>query len=167
MTVNHPVRPGQEAPGGPLLAAIALASALTSCDSSTSPKTVTKIDTVKVYDTTYYNDRFALNMPVVDGRWKLYNTTGTADSADAFFTQDRDTVSAYILWGSDSSWLFTGGTVSKAGFSSSSYDTPTKVFTNFIGTFTDSANHVKTKMNGTYYVSTHNITVSWVAVRRD
>jgi hypothetical protein len=148
------------------LATIVLAGSftgsLTGCDSSTNAKTTTKIDTV--YDTTYYNDRFALNMPVVDGRWKLFSTV---DSADAFFTQDSDTVSAYILWSGDSSWLFTNGTVSKTGFTSSTYNSTTKVFTNFIGNFTDSANHVKTKMTGTYYRSTNNITVNWTAVRRD
>ena len=147
-----------------LLAATALAATLTSCDSSTNAKTVTKIDTVRVYDTTYYNDRFALNMPVVDGRWKLVSTT---DSADAFFTQDSDTVSAYILWSADSSWLFTGGTVSKTGFTFSSYDAKTKVYKNFLGDFKDSANHVKTKLSGSYFNSSNNATVYWTATRRD
>jgi membrane-bound inhibitor of C-type lysozyme len=134
-----------------VLTAVVVATAITGCDSSTNSKTTTKIDTLKVYDTTYYNDRFALNMPVVDGHWKVYRT---GDTADGFFYQDSNKVSAYIVWSkSDTTWVLTGGAVDNSGILFVTNTTAS--YTRFTGSFTDSAHHVKTAMSGSFRVSSN------------
>lgn len=137
-----------------LAASIAL---LASCDSGTSPapQTVTK----EVYDTIYMNDRFALNAPVIDGRWVIRMD---GDSADAWFSQDKDTVSAIFLWAKQGTPWTLKGTVSR--------DSISMVFSGgqFYGAITDSTNRKKSAMKGNYLATGRPTSIpSWTANRRN
>jgi hypothetical protein len=114
---------------------------LTGCDSSTSPKEV--VDTLRIHDTTYYNDRFAKANAIVHGIWQL--TTAT-DTATATLFQDTTSVMATIQWKSGATWNLTTTKFTKDSLILSGDNN----FLNLWAKFTDSANHMITKMNGTY-----------------
>jgi hypothetical protein len=138
-----------------LVCAAVVSGSLAGCD-STGPKTVTRT----VVDTVYQNDRFARNAPVVDGEWTISTAT---DTANAFFFQDSDSVSAYLIWKkSPNTWILTGN-VTDSGVT---MHEGTQLF--FSGKFTNAAGGKKTGMNG-FYVDFSNISGSnptWSAVRQ-
>jgi hypothetical protein len=139
-----------------LVCAAVVAATLAGCD-STGPKTVTKT----VVDTVYQNDRFARNAPVVDGEWTISTAT---DTADGFFFQDSQKVSAIIVWKRSPAWTL-AGSVTDTGITlySSARDTA------FYGDFTDSANSLKTGMSGNYLfikVLPTGTVPTWKAVRK-
>lgn len=122
-----------------LVCTAALCGFLSACD-STAPKTVTKtvIDTI-------YTDRFAHTAAVVYGEWTL--TTGT-DTADAFFFQDSNNLTAYIPWKHASSWNLSG-TLVDTGFALTS---PGAKPIYFYGSFTKWGAAKKViEMKGSYF----------------
>jgi len=136
----------------PILVLAAVVSAtLAGCD-STGPKTVTKT----VVDTVYQNDRFARNAPVVDGEWTISTAT---DTADGFFFQSNDTVTAYLLWQRSSAVTLTG-TTTDSGLTLLMSSPVVVLF----GNFTDSTGAKKTKMSGTYVAK--NAGIAWTGIRK-
>lgn len=124
-----------------ILSGIAIAvAALSSCD-STGPTTVTVHDTLRVHDTTYFNDRFAKTYAVVHGIWKI--TTPT-DTATATFFQDTTAVQATIQWTSGATWSLSSVKLTKDSL------TLTGNGNYMWARFSDSANHRIIKMGGTY-----------------
>ena len=112
---------------------------LTGCDSSTGPKEVH--DTLRIHDTTYYNDRFAKTNAVVHGLWKI--TTPT-DTATATLFQDTTSVLATIAWKSGATWSLSSVKLTKDSLTMTSGG-------NYMwAKFSDSANHRIIKMGGTY-----------------
>jgi len=121
-----------------LLLSITAAVALQSCDAKPT-------ETIKtVHDTdTVYTDRFAQKAVVVYGSWTV---TTSSDTARAYFFQDNDSVSAYLIWKRLAPWQLVGKvTATGINLRSSTRDTL------FYGTFSDSANGLKTKMGGNYF----------------
>ena len=136
----------------PILVCAAVVSAtLAGCD-STGPKTVTRT----VVDTVYQNDRFARNAPVVDGEWTISTAT---DTADGFFFQSTDTVTAFLQWQKSGSVTLTG-TVTDSGLTLLSSSPVVVLF----GNFTDSSASKKTRMSGTYVAK--NTGIAWTGVRK-
>ncbi len=119
-------------------------AALSGCD-STGPDTVTVHDTLRIYDTTYYNDRFAKANAVVHGIWKITTLT---DTATATLFQDTTTILATVEWKSGAIWSMKSTKFTKDSL------TLADGSNNFLyGRLTDSANHRIVKMSGIVFNS--------------
>lgn len=138
-------------------AAATVTTPLTGCDSSTGPKEVH--DTLRIHDTTYYNDRFAKANAVVHGIWKI--TTPT-DTATATLFQDTTAVLATIAWKNGPAWSLSSVKLTKDSL------TLTGGGNYMWAKFTDSADHRIVKMGGTYLNVANPPTgalPTWTAVR--
>jgi len=120
---------------------VLIAAALSGCDSSTGPTTVTVHDTLRIHDTTYYNDRFAGTKAIVHGQWRF---TTTSDTADATIFQIGDSLTVSLTWKKDGSKALKGTVSSKSTLNLSDASEKYKIS----GTFKDSANHMITRFSG-------------------
>jgi len=120
---------------------VVIATAFSGCDSSTGPTTVTLHDTLRIHDTTYYNDRFTGTKAIVHGQWRFTTTT---DTADATIFQIGDSLSVGVTWKKDGTKSLKGLVTNKSTFNLSDPSEKYKIS----GTFKDSANHMITRFSG-------------------
>ena len=148
-----------------LLFATVATTALLGCDAK--PTEVTK----EVHDTSIvYKDRFAQSLAVVYGAWTV--TTAT-DTADAYFFQDSNQVTAYIPWKHASTWNLTSVSFTKDSINlSNGGATPLYVYGKFTKV-TPAANKTQSDMineiKGSYFDAAHpsGTLPTWTAVRKN
>lgn len=121
---------------------VLIATAMSGCDSSTGPTTVTVHDTVTKI--VYYNDPFAKSAALVHGQWQI---VAGVDTATATLFQDTTKVSATVQWNNGSVWSLTSTKLTKDSLSL--VDATGKLY--MWAKLTDTTNHKVVGMTGTYF----------------